>query len=215
MSARRHSVTNWLREAARFTPQLRTLDLTGVDRAAKFARRGEHDLLVTSYAILRRDVEMYRAAEFSLVVLDEAQHIKNRGSQNAQAAKALRSGRRVVLTGTPLENSVLDLWSIFDFLQPGYLGTATDFRERYETPLAKSPDARVMERLRRRVKPFFLRRTKEEVLPELPPKLEFSDVVRADGRAEGSISRSAGAGTTRCFRQCGGRRGADETGWRC
>jgi len=166
-------VTNWQREAARFTPHLRTLNLTGADRAQKFAARGEFDLLVTSYAILRRDVEMYRAAEFSLVILDEAQHIKNRGSQNAQAAKALRSERRLVLTGTPLENSVLDLWSIFDFLMPGYLGTATDFRERYETPLTKSPEARVMQRLRQRVKPFFLRRTKEEVLPELPPKLDF------------------------------------------
>jgi superfamily II DNA or RNA helicase len=166
-------VTNWLRETARFTPHLRALDLTGADRAAKFATRGDHDLLVTSYAILRRDVEMYRAAEFSLVILDEAQHIKNRGSQNAQAAKALRADRRLVLTGTPLENSVLDLWSIFDFLLPGYLGTPTDFCERYETPLTKSPDARVMARLRQRVKPFFLRRTKEEVLTELPPKLEF------------------------------------------
>jgi superfamily II DNA or RNA helicase len=166
-------VTNWLRETARFTPHLRTLDLTGTDRAQKFAKRGEHDLLVTSYAILRRDVEMYRTADFSLVILDEAQHIKNRGSQNAQAAKALRAERRLVLTGTPLENSVLDLWSIYDFLQPGYLGSAADFRERYETPLTKSPDARVMERLRQRVKPFFLRRMKGEVLTELPPKLDF------------------------------------------
>jgi superfamily II DNA or RNA helicase len=166
-------VTNWLRETARFTPHLRTLDLTGTDRAQKFAKRGEHDLLVTSYAILRRDVEMYRTADFSLVILDEAQHIKNRGSQNAQAAKALRAERRLVLTGTPLENSVLDLWSIYDFLQPGYLGSAADFRERYETPLTKSPNARVMERLRQRVKPFFLRRMKGEVLTELPPKLDF------------------------------------------
>jgi len=166
-------VTNWLRETARFTPHLRALDLTGTDRAQKFAQRGDHDLLVTSYAILRRDVEMYRAADFSLVILDEAQHIKNRGSQNAQAAKALNSQRRLVLTGTPLENSVLDLWSIYDFLLPGYLGTAADFRARYETPLTKSPDARVMERLRQRVKPFFLRRTKGEVLTELPPKLDF------------------------------------------
>jgi superfamily II DNA or RNA helicase len=166
-------VTNWLREAARFTPHLRALDLTGPDRAAKFAQRGEFDLLVTSYAILRRDIELYRAAHFSLAILDEAQHIKNRGSQNAQAAKALRAERRLVLTGTPLENSVLDLWSIYDFLQPGYLGTAADFRERYETPLTKAPDARVMERLRQRVKPFFLRRTKGDVLTELPPKLDF------------------------------------------
>lgn len=166
-------VTNWLREAARFTPHLRALDLTGPDRAQKLARKNEYDLLVTSYAILRRDVEHYRADEFSLVILDEAQHIKNRGSQNAQSAKALRAQHRLILTGTPLENSVLDLWSLYDFLLPGYLGTATDFRERYETPLAKAPSPRVMERLRHRVRPFFLRRTKEEVLTELPPKLEY------------------------------------------
>ncbi len=166
-------VTNWLREAARFTPQLRALDLTGPDRAEKFAKRNEYDLLVTSYAILRRDIELYRADDFSLVILDEAQHIKNRGSQNAQSAKALRARHRLILTGTPLENSVLDLWSLFDFLVPGYLGTAADFRERYETPLTKQPEPRLMERLRHRVRPFFLRRTKEEVLTELPPKLEF------------------------------------------
>ena len=166
-------VANWLREAARFTPHLRLLDLTGSDRAEKWARRGESDLLVTSYAILRRDAALYRAEEFSLVILDEAQHIKNRGSQNAQAAKALQTRHRLVLTGTPLENSVLDLWSLYDFLLPGYLGTAAEFRERYETPLTQSPSPQVMERLRHRVRPFFLRRTKEEVLTELPSKLEF------------------------------------------
>ncbi|MCE0498690.1 MAG: SNF2 family helicase [Methylacidiphilales bacterium] len=165
-------VINWLREAARFVPHLRTLDLTGTDRAEKFAARDKHDLLVTSYAILRRDAELYRGAGFSLVVLDEAQHIKNRDSQNAQSAKALRARHRLVLTGTPLENSVLDLWSLYDFLLPGYLGTASDFRERYEKPLASGADPRLMRRLRQRVRPFFLRRTKEEVLKELPPKLE-------------------------------------------
>jgi superfamily II DNA or RNA helicase len=174
-------VTNWLREAARFVPHLRTLDLTGTDRADRLAKAGEHDLLVTSYAILRRDGERYRAREFSLVILDEAQHIKNRGSQNAQAAKALRARRRLILTGTPLENSVLDLWSLFDFLLPGYLGTAADFRERYETPLARGVEPRTMERLRHRVRPFFLRRTKEEVLPELPPKLEHLALCELSG----------------------------------
>jgi superfamily II DNA or RNA helicase len=165
-------VVNWQREAARFVPHLRTLDLTGPDRAERLGRAGEYDLLITSYAILRRDAEFYRALEFSLVVLDEAQHIKNRASQNAQAAKALRARHRLVLTGTPLENSLLDLWSLYDFLLPGYLGTAPEFRERYETPLSRGPEPRTMQRLRHRVRPFFLRRTKEEVLTELPPKLE-------------------------------------------
>ena len=166
-------VINWMREAAKFTPHLRTLDLTGSDRTEKWAARYEHDLLVTSYAILRRDIELYRAETFSLVVLDEAQHIKNRGSQNAQSAKALRADHRLILTGTPLENSVLDLWSLYDFLLPGYLGTASDFRERYETPLTRSPEPRTMERLRHKVRPFFLRRTKGEVLKDLPPKLDY------------------------------------------
>ena len=166
-------VANWLREAARFTPHLRALHLTGPDRAVRFGEAAQQDLLVTSYAILRRDIERYRALDFSLVILDEAQHIKNRASQNAQAAKALRARHRLILTGTPLENSILDLWSLFDFLQPGYLGPAAEFRERYETPLARAVELRIMERLRHRVRPFFLRRTKEEVLPELPPKLEF------------------------------------------
>jgi superfamily II DNA or RNA helicase len=165
-------VANWQREAARFVPHLRTLDLTGPDRAGRWGRARESDLLVTSYAILRRDVERFRALEFSLVILDEAQHIKNRGSQNARAAKVLRAPHRLILTGTPLENSILDLWSLYDFLLPGYLGTASEFRERYETPLTRGPEPRTMERLRHRLRPFFLRRTKEEVLPELPPKLE-------------------------------------------
>jgi superfamily II DNA or RNA helicase len=174
-------VTNWRREAVRFTPHLRTLDLTGTDRAEKWATRHQYDLLTTSYAILRRDIESYRTGDFSLVVLDEAQHIKNRGSQNAQAAKTLRARHRLILTGTPLENSVLDLWSLFDFLLPGYLGTATEFRERYETPLTKEPSPKVMERLRHRVRPFFLRRTKEEVLTELPPKLEHLALCELTG----------------------------------
>ncbi len=87
--------------------------------------------------MIRRDAERYREFEFDTVVLDEAQHIKNRQTQNAQAVKAVRARQRLVLTGTPLENSVLDLWSIFDFLMPGYLGTAQDFRERYELPITQ------------------------------------------------------------------------------
>ena len=101
-----------------------------------------NDIVVTSYALIRRDAERYRELEFDTVVLDEAQHIKNRQTQNAQAVKAVKARHRIVLTGTPLENSVLDLWSIFDFLMPGYLGTAQDFRERYELPIAKEKERR-------------------------------------------------------------------------
>jgi superfamily II DNA or RNA helicase/REP element-mobilizing transposase RayT len=165
-------VFNWAAEAARFTPELKVVALHGPDRHKRFAEIPGADLVVTSYALVRRDADRYKAMEFDTVVLDEAQHIKNRQTQNAQAVKAIRSQHRLVLTGTPLENSVLDLWSIFDFLMPGYLGTAQDFRDRYEQPITKTKDADAQARLARRLKPFLLRRLKREVASELPDKLE-------------------------------------------
>ncbi len=165
-------VFNWEAEAKKFTPELRVLALHGSDRAALFPRIPEHDLIVTSYALLRRDAEHYRGLEFDTVVLDEAQHIKNRQTQNAQAVKAIRAAHKLVLTGTPMENSVLDLWSIFDFLMPGYLGAAQDFRERYEIPITRDKTAAVQTRLARRLRPFVLRRAKREVAADLPEKIE-------------------------------------------
>ncbi|MHB8521907.1 MAG: DEAD/DEAH box helicase [Limisphaerales bacterium] len=165
-------VFNWVSEARKFTPQLRVLALHGPERHALFDQVRHSDLLITSYALVRRDAERYRDLEFDTVVLDEAQHIKNRQTQNAQAVKAVRSRHRLVLTGTPLENSVLDLWSIFDFLMPAYLGSAADFRERYELPITRDKSAEVQARLGRRLRPFILRRLKREVAPDLPPKLE-------------------------------------------
>jgi len=165
-------VFNWQAEAARFTPGLKTLVLHGTDRQARFVEVTGHDLVITSYALLRRDIEQYAAWEFDTVILDEAQHIKNRFSQVAQATKALRASRRFVLTGTPMENSLDELWSIFDFLMPGYLGPAKEFRDRYEIPITQTQDAAARRRLRQRLRPFVLRRTKAEVAPELPPKIE-------------------------------------------
>ena len=165
-------VFNWVAEAAKFTPELKILALYGSDRHARFEQISTCDLVVTSYTLLRRDAEVYRGLEFDTVTLDEAQHIKNRQTQNAQAVKAVRSDHRLVLTGTPLENSVLDLWSIFDFLMPGYLGTAQDFRERYELPIAKDKNAEAQARLARRLRPFLLRRLKQEVAADLPAKIE-------------------------------------------
>ena len=165
-------VFNWVAEAKKFTPELKVLGLHGADRHGQFERIAEHDVVVTSYALIRRDADRYREFEFDTVVLDEAQHIKNRQTRNAQAVKAVRSQHRLVLTGTPLENSVLDLWSIFDFLMPGYLGTAKDFRERYELPITKERNAEAQSRLARRLRPFMLRRLKQEVAKDLPAKLE-------------------------------------------
>ena len=165
-------VFNWVAEAKKFTPELKVLALSGPDRHAKFAEIATSDIVVTSYALIRRDAEKYREVEFDTVVLDEAQHIKNRQTQNAQAVKAVRAQHRLVLTGTPMENSVLDLWSIFDFLMPGYLGTAQDFRERYEMPIAKEKNVEAQKRLARRLRPFMLRRLKKDVAADLPAKLE-------------------------------------------
>jgi SNF2 family DNA or RNA helicase len=129
-------------------------------------------LVITSYALLRRDVGRYANVEFDTVILDEAQQIKNRMSQTAQSVKLLKSARRFVLTGTPMENALGDLWSIFDFLMPGYLGSAREFTERYETPIAKQNDAGALRRLRQRLRPVVLRRLKEEVAKELPALIE-------------------------------------------
>jgi len=165
-------VFNWVAEAAKFTPGLRVLALHGPKRHEQFAALPACDLAVTSYALIRRDAEQHAGIEFDTVVLDEAQHIKNRQTQNAQAVKAVRSRHRLVLTGTPLENSVLDLWSIFDFLMPGYLGSAADFKERYEGPIAREQNAEAQARLARRIRPFLLRRLKREVAKDLPEKIE-------------------------------------------
>ncbi len=165
-------VFNWVAEVNKFTPELKILALHGSERHERFDDIPASDIVVTSYALIRRDAEKYRGLEFDTVVLDEAQHIKNRQTQNAQAVKAIRAKHRLVLTGTPLENSVLDLWSIFDFLMPGYLGTAKDFRERYEQPIAKEKNAEAQARLARRLRPFMLRRLKREVAADLPAKLE-------------------------------------------
>ncbi len=165
-------VFNWVAEARKFTPGLRVLALHGPERHALFAGIPQHDLIVTSYALLRRDLEKYRGIEFDTAVLDEAQHIKNRQTQNAQAVKGVRARHKLVLTGTPLENSVLDLWSIFDFLMPGYLGSAKDFRERYEVPITRAKDDAAQARLARRLRPFLLRRLKRDVARDLPEKIE-------------------------------------------
>ncbi len=167
-------VDNWGEEVAKFTPHLKVLPIAGSTRHEKWAEVEAADLVVTSYALLRRDIELYVAREFSCVVLDEAQHIKNRSTQNAIAAKRLRAQHRLVLTGTPMENSVSDLWSIMDFLMPGYMGSHETFKANYEMPIAHGEQVgeQAQARLRRKLHPFLLRRLKREVATDLPPKIE-------------------------------------------
>ena len=165
-------VWNWCREAERFAPGLKVLAIKGAGREGLFEKIPASDIVVTSYALLRRDIERYKGLHFSTVVLDEAQHIKNPDSQNAKAACALEADARFILTGTPLENSLRDLWSLFDFLLPGYLGSRKDFQERYEKPLLEGERGPLWDRLNRRVRPWMLRRKKSDLLPELPDKIE-------------------------------------------
>ncbi|MBS0631432.1 MAG: DEAD/DEAH box helicase [Verrucomicrobia bacterium] len=156
---------NWRREAARFAPQLRVFVHHGDHRLATARDIPAHDLIITSYGTLTRDQELFMGHDFACIVADEAQHIKNRRSQNAAALRSLRARSRFLLTGTPVENSLEDLRSLFEFLLPGYL-------ER--PPAGLRPDERAWydQRLRARVAPYILRRTKQAVAPELPAKLE-------------------------------------------
>ncbi len=167
-------VDNWAEEAEKFTPELRVLKLHGTERHDLWGKVGESDLVITSYALLRRDIEKYLEYDFAVAVLDEAQHIKNRSTQNAVAAKKIRAVHKLVLTGTPIENSVADLWSIMDFLMPGYLSNHKAFRENYELPISRGgPDGELAQlKLRRKLHPFLLRRLKREVAKDLPEKIQ-------------------------------------------
>ncbi|MBT8041839.1 MAG: DEAD/DEAH box helicase [Pontiella sp.] len=167
-------VDNWAEEAERFTPHLRVQKMHGTDRHAHWEQLANQDLIITSYALIRRDLDEYLTHTFSVVVLDEAQHIKNRTTQNATAVKKVNAHHKLVLTGTPIENSVADLWSIMDFLMPGYLGHHKAFRENYELPIQNGgPDAELAQlRLRRKLHPFLLRRLKKDVAKDLPDKIQ-------------------------------------------
>ncbi|KAF1070449.1 MAG: RNA polymerase-associated protein RapA [Pseudomonas citronellolis] len=166
-------VPNWLDEAERFTPELRVLALHGAGRRKLFAQIAEHDLVLTTYALLPRDAEKLAQQRFHLLILDEAQNIKNAGTKAAQAARALNARHRLCLTGTPLENHLGELWSLFHFLLPGWLGDARQFAQHYRTPIERHGDQARLAHLAARIRPFLLRRTKEQVASELPPKSEF------------------------------------------
>ncbi|MBQ6007850.1 MAG: SNF2 helicase associated domain-containing protein [Kiritimatiellae bacterium] len=167
-------VQNWNAEAEKFTPWMKRLVVSGPDRAEVFARIPEVDLVITSYALLQRDLEdAYLDKTFSVIVLDEAQHIKNRTTRNAKSAKRLAGVQKLVLTGTPVENSVADVWSIFDFLLPDYLGGYDSFSARVEQPIAcgGAEGQAAQERLRHKLHPFILRRLKKTVAKDLPDKI--------------------------------------------
>jgi hypothetical protein len=173
------SVTgNWLREAARFTPSLPVLLHHGTDRKrgkAFAAKAKKSAIVISSYALLARDVETLRAVPWKGIVLDEAQNVKNSETKQARAARSIEAGFRVALTGTPVENNIGDLWSILDFVNPGYLGSAASFRQRFFLPIQTRRDPEAIEELRRLTAPFILRRLKTDrsIIADLPEKNEM------------------------------------------
>ncbi len=170
----RSLVFNWIAEAAHFTPHLRVLDYTGAGRARESdfstAVQDQYDVVLTTYGTLRKDVAALRKMEFDYVILDEAQAIKNAESQTAKAARLLRGRHRLALTGTPVENHLGELWSLLEFLNPGFLGASPTFRRHADG--LRAPMAENQGMLARALRPLVLRRTKEAVAPELPAKLE-------------------------------------------
>lgn len=167
-------VYNWAKELEQFAPELSVALITGnmEVRREQMQKEQDRDVWITSYDLLKRDISAYQDLKFETEVLDEAQNIKNQGTQAAKAVKRIRAGVRFALTGTPIENRLSELWSIFDYLMPGILGTYEQFRKTYEIPIVHEGRKETAERLQKMVSPFILRRLKADVLKELPEKTE-------------------------------------------
>ena len=175
-------VYNWGEEFKRFAPELKVSLITGTqtERQEKLQSCGDMDVLVTSYDLLKRDIKEYEDMSFEYEVIDEAQYIKNQSTAAAKAVKVIRSRIHLALTGTPIENRLSELWSIFDYLIPGYLYSYEAFRKELEQPIVKNKKEEVAERLRKMVAPFILRRLKSDVLKDLPDKLEEARYVQLE-----------------------------------
>jgi superfamily II DNA or RNA helicase len=163
---------NWQAEAARMAPGLRVLALHGASRGQRFLQMADHDLVLTTYPLLWRDVEALAALPFHLLILDEAQMVKNAGSRSARALRKLQAPHLLCLTGTPLENHLGELWAQFDFLMPGFLGDVRSFNARWRKPIEENGETLRAQLLSQRVRPFILRRRKQDVATELPPRTE-------------------------------------------
>ncbi len=199
-------IYNWQKEIEQFIPDAKFLIISGTKevRAELIKSINEYEFVITSYPLLRRDINSYKDIKFSYCIIDEAQYIKNRKTMNSISVKKIRAEHRFALTGTPIENSIMELWSIFDFVMPGYLKSAREFRERFN---ASQDNEDVSETLRNIIRPFVLRRMKKDVLDELPEKIETTMiaeltpeqkgiyqayVLKARREAEGLIHTSSG-----------------------
>lgn len=172
---------NWEREAARFTPGLRSVVLHGKERHALAESMAEHDLVIAPYSLLQRDRERWLEARWHMVVLDEAQNIKNATTNAAQVVAQLQANHRLCLSGTPMENHLGEIWSLFHFLMPGFLGSQQRFRDLFRNPIERQGNTERLAQLRARITPFMLRRAKSVVAHELPPKIETVMPVELSG----------------------------------
>ena len=163
-------IYNWYNEIQKFAPDLKVLiaDGNSLERPRKLRKAKDYDVVVTSYPLLHKDIHEYVCHEFEYCIIDEAQYIKNSSTKTAHSVKSIKAKHKLAMTGTPIENSVMELWSIFDFVMPGFLGSESSFKARYE----KYGDMSALRSLNARVKPFILRRTKKEMLKELPPRID-------------------------------------------
>jgi superfamily II DNA or RNA helicase len=173
-------VSNWMREIEKFAPSLKHMVWHGAERKERSDELEDADIVITSYALLRRDEELLAKLDLRYVILDEAQNIKNPLSATARAAKRLKADRRLALTGTPIENRLSEIWSIFDFVSPGLLGPLDKFEEKYSRPI-DAGDQNAARRLRATIHPFILRRTKSEVAKDLPDKIETDNLCELTG----------------------------------
>ncbi|WP_315674525.1 SNF2 helicase associated domain-containing protein [Clostridium sp. 19966] len=172
-------VYNWQEEIEKFAPQLKTVVISGPKkkREEMMGDIEKVDVVITSYPLIKRDIDEYSQIWFNYCIIDEAQQIKNPASQNATSVKQLKAKGYFALTGTPIENSLTELWSIFDFVMPGYLLSHSKFSKKYETPIIKDENKKALKELNDHIKPFILRRMKKDVIKELPPKIEHKLIV--------------------------------------
>ena len=175
-------IFNWQAEAHRMAPELRLLTLQGPQRADLFAQMPDHDLVLTTYPLLWRDMDALAAQRFHLVILDEAQMVKNAGSRSARSLRRLQTRHSLCLTGTPMENHLGELWAQFDWLMPGFLGDTRHFAARWRKPIEENGETLRAALLAQRVRPFILRRRKQDVAGELPPRTEVIKRVRLQGQ---------------------------------
>ena len=178
-------VGNWRREAARFAPRLELLILHGPDRKRQFDIIADHHLVVTTYPLVRRDHEKLFGREWELAILDEAQAVKNPASATAKRIRGIKARQRIALTGTPMENNLAELWALFDWLVPGLLGNRAEFGKSFRIPIEKHGDPEKQRLLSSRLQPFLLRRTKEEVATDLPPKTEINEFIALEDTQRG------------------------------